>query len=91
MEYNQHNQDFKNLLNKTLSTIRLNEPNDSEKCVKAILNTSNIKFEIESVGKSFTSNYSKTANKVIEFLLYSRFIERCGDGLYLLTEDRVLN
>jgi hypothetical protein len=88
MEYNQHRQDFKNLLNRTLTSIRLNEPNDIGKWVKALLNADNIKLEFESSGKSLTSNYGKTADKVIEFLLYSKFIERCSDGLYLLTDDR---
>ena len=88
MKYNQLNGDFKNLLNATITAVRLYEPNDVQLYVKAILNASNIKFEVEAVGKSYTSNFSKTADKVIEFLLYSRFIERCGDGLYLQTEDR---
>ena len=88
MEYNQLNGDFKNLLNATITAIRLYEPNDVQLYVKAMLNASNIKFEVEAVGKSYTSNFNKTADKVIEFLLYSRFIERCGEGLYLLTEDR---
>ncbi len=88
MEYNQHSHDFKNLLNRTINSIRFNEPNNIEMWVKALLNSDNIKLEFESRGKSLTSNYSKTADKVIEFLLHAKFIESCGDNMYVLTEDR---
>lgn len=88
MEYRNFGQDFKNLLNHTLGVIRLNEPNDIKKYVKTILNASNLDFSIENPSMGIPSNYTKLADKVIEFLLHSKFIESCGNGEYILTETK---
>ncbi len=81
MEYIQFSQEFKNLLNRVVGMMKAYEPNNIEISAKTILNVFKDEYKIKEL-----TDYSAYADKVEMFLFHSKFIERCDERTYILTD-----